>query len=71
MKPASPEAIASACKSGSPTRDGVLSAVKSTNESSSILGQPITFDHKGDMQNAKWFLFKINPQGKYTLVTNS
>jgi branched-chain amino acid transport system substrate-binding protein len=65
------EAIASACKSGSPTRDNVLSAVKATDESSSILGQPIKFDSKGDMENAKWFLFKINPQGKYTLVTNS
>ncbi len=65
------EAIAAACKSGSPTRDGVLSAVKATDESSSILGQPIKFDSKGDLENAKWFLFKINPQGKYTLVTNS
>ncbi len=65
------EAIASACKSGTPSRDSVLSAVKATDESSSILGQPIKFDSKGDMENAKWFLFKINPQGKYTLVTNS
>jgi branched-chain amino acid transport system substrate-binding protein len=65
------EAIATACKSGQPSRSGVLSAVKSTDESSSILGQPIKFDSSGDMENSKWFLFKINPQGKYTLVTNS
>lgn len=65
------EAIASACKSGSPSRSSVLSAVKATNETTSILGQPIKFDSKGDMENAKWFLFKINGQGKYTLVTNS
>ena len=65
------EAIAAACKSGSPSRSAVVSAVKATDESSSILGQPIKFDSKGDMENAKWFLFKINPQGKYTLVTNS
>jgi branched-chain amino acid transport system substrate-binding protein len=65
------EAIAAACKSGTPTRDGVLSAVKQTSEATSILGQPIHFDTKGDLIAAKWFLFKINPQGKYTLVTNS
>jgi branched-chain amino acid transport system substrate-binding protein len=65
------DAIATACKSGSPSRSTVLAAVKATDESSSILGQPIKFDSKGDMQNAKWFLFKINPKGQYTLVTNS
>jgi len=65
------EAIAAACKSGTPSRDSVLSAVKQTSEGTSILGQPIHFDTKGDLIDAKWFLFKINPQGKYTLVTNS
>jgi branched-chain amino acid transport system substrate-binding protein len=65
------EAIASACKSGSASRSSVLSAVKATDESSSILGQPIKFDSKGDMENAKWFLFKIDKQGKYNLVTGS
>ena len=65
------QAIATACKSGSASRDGVLSAVKATNESNSILGQPIKFDSKGDMENAKWFLFKIDKQGKYNLVTGS
>ena len=65
------EAIASACKSGTPTRSGVLSGVKATAESTSILGQTIHFDTKGDLIGAKWFLFKINPQGKYVLVTNS
>ena len=65
------EAIASACKSGTPTRSGVLSGVKATAESTSILGQTIHFDVKGDLIGAKWFLFKINPQGMYTLVTNS
>ncbi|HET6869025.1 MAG TPA: branched-chain amino acid ABC transporter substrate-binding protein [Solirubrobacteraceae bacterium] len=65
------EAIATACKSGSPSRSSVLSAVKATDESSSILGQPIKFDSKGDMENAKWFLFKIDKSGKYNLVTGS
>jgi branched-chain amino acid transport system substrate-binding protein len=65
------EAIATACKSGSPSRGSVLTAVKATSEPTSILGQPIHFDTKGDLIDAKWFLFKINPQGKYTLVTGS
>jgi branched-chain amino acid transport system substrate-binding protein len=64
-------AIATACKSGSPSRSGVLAAVKATDEPSSILGQAIKFDSKGDMENAKWFLFKIDKQGKYNLVTGS
>ena len=65
------EAIAAACKSGSPSRSSVLTAVKATSEGTSILGQPIHFDTKGDLIDAKWFLFKINTQGKYTLVTGS
>jgi branched-chain amino acid transport system substrate-binding protein len=62
------QAIASACKSGTPTRSSVLAAVKATNEPSSILGQPVQFDSHGDLANAKWFLFHINPQGQYQLV---
>jgi branched-chain amino acid transport system substrate-binding protein len=66
------EAIASVCKSGqTPSRSNVLAAIKKTNEASSILGQPIQFDSHGDLVGAKWFLFKISPQGKYVLVTNS
>jgi branched-chain amino acid transport system substrate-binding protein len=66
------EAIASVCKSGqTPSRSNVLAAIKNTDEASSILGQPIRFDNHGDLVGAKWFLFKISPQGKYVLVTNS
>ena len=65
------EAIASACKSGTPSRSNVLAAIKSTDEPSSILGQPIKFDSHGDLINAKWFLFHINSAGQYKLVTNS
>ncbi len=65
------EAIATACKSGSASRSSVLAAVKQTSEGTSILGQPIHFNTKGDMIDAKWFLFKINTKGQYTLVTNS
>lgn len=65
------EAIATACKSGQATRAGVLTAVKATDEPTSILGQPIKFSSQGDMENSKWFLFKINSKGAYQLVTNS
>jgi branched-chain amino acid transport system substrate-binding protein len=66
------QAIASVCKSGQqPTRSNVLAAVKQTSEPTSILGHPIHFDTKGDLIGAKFFLFKINQQGKYILVPSS
>jgi ABC-type branched-subunit amino acid transport system substrate-binding protein len=66
------QAISSVCKSGqTPSRSNVLSAIKSTNEPSSILGQPIKFDAHGDLIGAKWFLFKISPKGQYKPVTGS
>jgi branched-chain amino acid transport system substrate-binding protein len=65
------EAIASACKSGTPSRSSVLSAVKATNEPTSILGQPIKFDSHGDLVGGKFFLFKINSAGKYQLIPST
>ncbi|HME67414.1 MAG TPA: branched-chain amino acid ABC transporter substrate-binding protein [Streptosporangiaceae bacterium] len=63
------EAIASVCKAGqTPSRANVLAAIKTTNEPTSILGQPITFDSSGDLVNGKFFLFKITPAGKYQLI---
>jgi branched-chain amino acid transport system substrate-binding protein len=66
------EAIASVCKSGqTPSRSNVLAAIKQTNEATTILGQPISFDAHGDMINARFFLFKINSSGKYQLIPSS
>jgi branched-chain amino acid transport system substrate-binding protein len=63
------EAIASVCKSGqTPSRSNVLAAIKKTDESTSILGQPIKFDSHGDLVNGKFFLFKIDSSGKYNLI---
>src|SRR5229473_3850854 len=43
------EAISSVCKAGqTPSRANVLAAIKTTNEPTSILGQPISFDSHGD-----------------------
>jgi branched-chain amino acid transport system substrate-binding protein len=63
------EAIASVCKAGkTPTRANVLAAVKATNEPTSILGQAISFTSGGDLNNGKFFLFKIDSTGKYNLI---
>ena len=63
------EAIASVCKAGqTPSRANVLAAIKQTNEPTSILGQPISFDSHGNIVNGKFFLFKITPAGKYQLI---
>jgi branched-chain amino acid transport system substrate-binding protein len=66
------EAISSVCKGGgTPSRSNVLAAIKQTNESSSILGQPISFDSHGDLVNGKFFLFKIDKAGNYALIPSS
>ena len=66
------EAIASVCKSGqTPNRSNVLAAIKTTNEPTSILGQPISFDSHGDLNGGKFFLFKIDSAGKYQLIPSS
>ena len=66
------DAIASVCKAGqTPSRSNVLAAIKQTNESTSILGQPISFDAHGDLVNGKFFLFKIDSAGKYKLIPSS
>jgi branched-chain amino acid transport system substrate-binding protein len=66
------EAIASVCKSGqTPSRANVLAAIKTTNEATTILGQPISFDSNGDVVNGRFFLFKIDSTGKYNLIPSS
>jgi branched-chain amino acid transport system substrate-binding protein len=64
------EAISSVCKSGgTPSRSNVLAAIKATNEPTSILGQAISFASNGGLNNAKFFINKIDPAGKYKLVS--
>jgi branched-chain amino acid transport system substrate-binding protein len=63
------EAIASVCKAGqTPSRSNVMAAIKKTNQSTSILGQPIKFASNGDLVNGKFFLFKIDSSGNYKLL---
>ncbi|HLJ01917.1 MAG TPA: branched-chain amino acid ABC transporter substrate-binding protein [Solirubrobacteraceae bacterium] len=66
------EAISTVCKGGqTPSRSNVLAAIKQTNESSSILGQPISFTPHGDLAGGKFFLFKIDAKGNYNLIPSS
>jgi branched-chain amino acid transport system substrate-binding protein len=63
------EAIASVCKAGhTPTRANVMAAIRATDETTSILGQPIRFNSHGELINGKFFLFKITSSGKYQLI---
>jgi branched-chain amino acid transport system substrate-binding protein len=63
------EAIASVCKGGhTPTRANVLAAIRKTNESTSILGKPISFTSHGDPVNGTFFLFKISSKGAYANI---
>jgi len=62
------EAIASVCKSGqTPSRANVLAAIKTTNEATTILGQPISFTSTGALVGGKFFLFRVNSAGKFEL----
>jgi branched-chain amino acid transport system substrate-binding protein len=63
------EAIHAVCMSGkTPTRANVLAAIKATNEPTSILGGPISFNAHGDNAHGKFYLFKIDSAGKYHLI---
>ena len=62
------EAIASVCKSGqTPSRANVLAAIKTTNEATTILGQPMSFTSTGALVGGKFFLFRVNSAGKFEL----
>lgn len=64
------QAISAACKGRqTPSRPNVLAHVKATDEPTSILGERIAFTKKGDLVGAKFFTFKIDPSGKYKLVS--
>jgi len=62
-------AIDAVCKSGKdPSRDAVRDQLAKTNLPDSILGQPIKFTSQGDLQGAKFFIFKVTENG-FRLVT--
>lgn len=62
-------AIAAVCRAGqAPSRSGVLAAIRSTDQSSSALGIPIRFRGNGDLADGRWFMFRIEPGGRYQMV---
>lgn len=63
-------AINKLCTAGTPvTREKVLAQVRNTDDSSSILGQPIKFMPTGDLVGGRYFIFKIDADKKYTVVS--
>jgi branched-chain amino acid transport system substrate-binding protein len=62
-------AIAAVCGAGkTPSRSGVLAAVRATDESRSVLGIPIRFRPNGDLTEPRWFMFRIQPGGRYLML---
>lgn len=62
------EAAQRACTSGKADRNSVLEQVRNTDLSSTILGAPLKFTASGDVQGAKFYIFKIASNGKPALV---
>jgi branched-chain amino acid transport system substrate-binding protein len=63
-------AIDAVCKSGKdPSRDAVRDQLAKTNLPGSILGQPIKFTRQGDLEGAKFFIFKVT-SGGFQLVND-
>jgi branched-chain amino acid transport system substrate-binding protein len=62
------EAMKRACDVKKLTRDGVLSEIKNTNISMSILGGPLKFTSNGEVEGAKFYIFKLNADGAPELV---
>ena len=61
-------AIAAVCRSGrTPSRGAVLAAIRVTDESSSVLGIPIKFRSNGELTDPHWFIFRIQPSGRYLM----
>jgi branched-chain amino acid transport system substrate-binding protein len=57
-------AIDAVCKSGKdPSREAVRDQLAKTNLPGSILGQPIKFTRQGDLEGAKFFIFKVTSGG--------
>jgi branched-chain amino acid transport system substrate-binding protein len=60
-------AILAACEEGDPSREAVNEQIRQVEMPDSLLGQPIKFDANGDLENAKFFIFKVQ-KGKFELV---
>jgi branched-chain amino acid transport system substrate-binding protein len=62
-------AISAVCRSGRiPSRSGVLAAIRSTDQPSSLLGVPIRFRPNGELTDGEWFIFRIEAGGRYRML---
>ncbi|MEO7127097.1 MAG: branched-chain amino acid ABC transporter substrate-binding protein [Nakamurella sp.] len=62
------EAAQRACEAGSITRADVLAQVKQTKIENALTGGTMSFTAKGDVEGAKFYVFKINESGKPVFV---
>ena len=63
------QAAQRACQAGATDRAAVLAQVKNTSIADSILGGTLKFTDKGDVEGAKFYVFKIGADGKPQLVS--
>lgn len=62
------EAMQRACEAGTADRKSVLDQIKATDIATSILGGPLKFTSSGDVDGAKFYIFKLNAKGAPELV---
>ena len=58
-------AISAACEEGDPTRQAVAELIGETDQQDSILGDPIGFDENGDVEGARFYIFRVLGGGEY------
>ncbi|HET9508873.1 MAG TPA: branched-chain amino acid ABC transporter substrate-binding protein [Gaiellaceae bacterium] len=58
-------AISAACEEGEPTREAVAEKIGETDQQDSILGDPISFDENGDVEGARFYIFRVLGGGDY------
>ena len=58
-------AISAACEEGEPTREAVAEQIGETDQQDSILGDPLSFDDNGDVEGARFYIFRVLGGGQY------
>ena len=61
-------AYKSACADGTATRAELQKAIRAVRLQRSILGIPVSFDRHGEMPSARFYVSRIQPNGKHKLV---
>ena len=58
-------AISAACEEGEPTRAAVAEQIGETDQPDSILGDSLSFDENGDVEGARFYIFRVLGGGDY------